>query len=150
MKPNQLVRAAVTAAALTALSAACTPSQIAEWQEWYQSDPEAAMAHANLPEVQAALAEASQTATQPARSGGSVWDRVAQCESGQTWNYNGRSGYDGGLQFHPSTWRGFGGRDFAEFAYQASREEQIIVAERVLDSQGWRAWPACSRKLGLR
>jgi hypothetical protein len=24
------------------------------------------------------------------------------------------------------------------------------VAKRVLAAQGWKAWPACSRKLGLR
>ena len=35
------------------------------------------------------------------------------------------------------------------YAYQASREQQITVAERVLASQGWGAWPACSAKLGL-
>ena len=79
-----------------------------------------------------------------------VWDDVAWCESAQRWDYNGSSGYDGGLQFLPSTWRAYGGRDFAEYAWQASREEQIIVAERVLEDVGWRAWPTCSRKLGLR
>ena len=67
-----------------------------------------------------------------------------------TWTYNGSSGYDGGLQFLPATWRAYGGRDFAEYAYQASREQQITVANRVLDDVGWGAWPACSRKLGLR
>ena len=79
-----------------------------------------------------------------------VWDRLAWCESGGDWDYNGSSGYDGGLQFLPATWRGYGGREFAEYAWQASREEQIIVAKRVLDDVGWQAWPACSRKLGLR
>ena len=79
-----------------------------------------------------------------------VWDRLAQCESGQDWDYNGSSGYDGGLQFLPSTWRAYGGREFAEYAWQASRAEQIIVAERVRADVGWGAWPTCSRKLGLR
>ena len=46
-----------------------------------------------------------------------------------------------------STWRSFGG---SGMPHQASRTEQIAVAERVLDAQGWKAWPACSRKLGLR
>ncbi|HET8614832.1 MAG TPA: transglycosylase family protein, partial [Actinomycetales bacterium] len=32
---------------------------------------------------------------------------------------------------------------------RASRAEQIAIAEKVLDRQGWGAWPACSRKLGL-
>jgi hypothetical protein len=26
---------------------------------------------------------------------------------------------------------------------------QIVTAERVLNNQGWGAWPACSAKLGL-
>jgi uncharacterized ferritin-like protein (DUF455 family) len=46
----------------------------------------------------------------------------------------------------PQTWRAFGGKGQA---YQASRAERIAVAERVLKGQGWDAWPACSRKLGL-
>jgi hypothetical protein len=78
---------------------------------------------------------------------GSAWDRLAQCESGGKWNINTGNGFSGGLQFTPSTWRAFGG---SGPAHQASREQQIAVAERVLAKQGWGAWPACSRKLGLR
>jgi resuscitation-promoting factor RpfA len=77
----------------------------------------------------------------------SAWDRLAQCESGGNWAINTGNGFSGGLQFTPSTWRGFGGQGVA---HHASREEQISVAERVLAKQGWGAWPACSRKLGLR
>lgn len=83
-------------------------------------------------------------------SGGTVWDRLAQCESGQNWSYNGSSGYDGGLQFLPSTWRAYGGGEYASYAWQASRAEQIDIAERVRDDVGWGAWPTCSRRLGLR
>ncbi|AKK05273.1 transglycosylase-like protein [Corynebacterium mustelae] len=79
----------------------------------------------------------------------SDWDRLAQCESGGNWAINTGNGYHGGLQFSPSTWRGYGGQEFAPYAYQATREQQIAVAERVLAGQGWGAWPACSRKLGL-
>lgn len=79
----------------------------------------------------------------------SEWDRLAQCESGGNWAINTGNGYHGGLQFSPSTWRAYGGGEFAPNAYQASREQQIIVAERVLAGQGWNAWPSCSRKLGL-
>jgi len=78
------------------------------------------------------------------------WVRLAECESGSRWSYNGGSGYDGGLQFSPSTWTANGGGEFAQFAWQASAFEQMVIAERVLDQQGWRAWPTCSRKLGLR
>ena len=79
-----------------------------------------------------------------------VWDRVADCESGGDWSINTGNGYSGGLQFSHSTWRAYGGEEFAPLAYQASREQQIVVAERVLDDAGWGAWPTCSRLLGLR
>lgn len=76
----------------------------------------------------------------------SDWDRLAQCESGGNWSINTGNGYYGGLQFSPTTWRAFGG---SGMPHQASRGEQIAVAERTLAAQGWGAWPACSRKLGL-
>jgi glutamate racemase len=38
----------------------------------------------------------------------------------------------------------------ARVAAQASREQQIVVAERVLAEEGWLAWPVCSLTLGLR
>lgn len=79
----------------------------------------------------------------------SDWDRLAQCEAGGNWNINTGNGYHGGLQFSPSTWNANGGQEFAPYAYQASREEQIVVGERVLASQGWGAWPSCTSQLGL-
>ncbi len=80
---------------------------------------------------------------------GSTWDRLAQCESTGNWAINSGNGYYGGVQFSSSTWKGFGGGQYASRADLASREQQIAVAEKVLDAQGWGAWPACSRKLGL-
>ena len=80
----------------------------------------------------------------------SDWDRLAQCESGGNWHINTGNGYHGGLQFNPQTWQANGGGQFAATADQATREQQIVVAERVLASQGWGAWPACTSKLGLR
>jgi hypothetical protein len=99
-----------------------------------------------------AIAGAPLVAVTPSASAApnSTWDRVAQCESGGRWNTNTGNGYHGGLQFSPSTWRGFGGGEFASSAHQASRAEQIVVAERVLARQGWGAWPVCSRKAGAR
>jgi resuscitation-promoting factor RpfA len=79
-----------------------------------------------------------------------VWDRLAQCESSGKWDINTGNGFLGGLQFTPSTWKGFGGSAFAPRADLATREQQITVAERTLAAQGWNAWPACSRKLGIR
>jgi hypothetical protein len=78
-----------------------------------------------------------------------TWDRLAECESGGNWHINSGNGYYGGLQFSAPTWRAFGGARFAFRADLASRPEQITIAEKVLDAQGWGAWPACSRRLGL-
>jgi LysM repeat protein len=77
----------------------------------------------------------------------SAWDKLAQCESGGNWKINTGNGYSGGLQFSPSTWRAFGGKGSP---HNASRAEQIAVAERTLAAQGWNAWPSCSRKAGVR
>ncbi|TYP90428.1 transglycosylase family protein [Blastococcus xanthinilyticus] len=83
----------------------------------------------------------------PAPDPGHDWDAVARCESGGNWSINTGNGYYGGLQFSASTWTGFGGGEFAPRADLASREQQIAVAERVLDVQGRGAWPTCGRNL---
>jgi len=79
----------------------------------------------------------------PAPSGpyNADWDAIAQCESGGNWHLDGV--YDGGLQFHPDTWLAYGGGQYARYAWQASREQQIAVAEKVLAAQGPGAWPHC-------
>jgi len=80
---------------------------------------------------------------------GDRWDQLAICESGGRWDYPPvAGGFSGGIMFHIGTWRAMGGEEFASDAYQATREQQIIVAERVLATSGWRAWPGCSRKFG--
>jgi hypothetical protein len=76
---------------------------------------------------------------------GSSWDRIARCESSGNWRANTGNGYYGGLQFSAATWRAHGGGTYAPLAHQASKQQQIAVAQRVLRSQGWRAWPVCSR-----
>ncbi|MEO3758094.1 transglycosylase family protein [Mycobacterium sp. B14F4] len=75
------------------------------------------------------------------------WDQVAKCESGGNWAINTGNGYQGGLQFSPSTWSGHGGGEYAPAAHLATKEEQIAVAERVLGSQGKGAWPSCGGPL---
>lgn len=80
----------------------------------------------------------------------STWDRLAGCESGNNWSINTGNSFYGGLQFTRGTWLGFGGGSYADRADHATRSQQIAVANRVLAVQGWRAWPACSLKLGLR
>ena len=82
-------------------------------------------------------------------SGSSVWDDLAQCESGGNWSINTGNGYYGGLQFSYDTWHGYDGGEFADYPHQATREEQIIVAERLRAVRGYAPWPACRAKLGL-
>ena len=78
---------------------------------------------------------------------GSVWDRLAQCESSGNWSMNSGNGFYGGLQFMLSTWRAYGGKGYP---HQNSRAQQIAIAQKLQASAGWGQWPACSRKLGLR
>ena len=75
------------------------------------------------------------------------WDQVARCESGGNWSINTGNGYQGGLQFSPSTWAAHGGGEFAPSAQLATRDQQITVAERVLATQGRGAWPVCGHGL---
>ncbi|MDQ0822540.1 nucleoid-associated protein YgaU [Arthrobacter sp. V1I7] len=93
-----------------------------------------------------ALSATSANAAVPGSTATNVWDSLAQCESSGNWAINTGNGYAGGLQFSPSTWAAYGGTGSAA---NASREQQIAVAERVQAGQGWGAWPACAAKLGL-
>ncbi|GAA4078227.1 transglycosylase family protein [Streptomyces shaanxiensis] len=77
----------------------------------------------------------------------SEWDAVAQCESGGNWSINTGNGYYGGLQFSASTWAAYGGTQFAATADQASKDQQIQIAEKVLAGQGKGAWPHCGTGL---
>ncbi|MBO0845262.1 MAG: transglycosylase family protein [Nocardioides sp.] len=80
-------------------------------------------------------------------SGNTVWDQLAQCESGGNWAINTGNGYYGGLQFTISTWQAYGGTGLPS---SASRETQIAIATKVRDaSGGYGAWPACAASLGL-
>ncbi len=80
-------------------------------------------------------------------SGSTVWDALAQCESGGNWAINTGNGYYGGLQFSLSTWRAYGGPGYP---HQQSRETQIAIAEKLRAATGgYGSWPGCSAKLGL-
>lgn len=78
----------------------------------------------------------------------STWDKVAACESSGNWQETAGE-YEGGLQFLNSTWLAYGGGKYAPHAYQATKAQQIIIAEKVLAGQGPGAWPTCSVKAGL-
>ncbi|MFG2342455.1 transglycosylase family protein, partial [Streptomyces yangpuensis] len=77
-----------------------------------------------------------------------TWDKVAQCESGGDWSYSAGPHY-GGLQFAPATWTDFGGNAYAARADLATKRQQILIAEKVLASQGERAWPVCGPAANL-
>jgi len=80
-------------------------------------------------------------------SGSTVWDRLAQCESGGNWATNTGNGYYGGLQFSLGTWHAYGGSGLPS---SNSRETQIAIATKVRNaSGGYGAWPACAASLGL-
>jgi hypothetical protein len=97
----------------------------------------ASMSHATVHEAPTAP---------PVPSDGSVWDRLAGCESGGDWSTNTGNGYYGGLQFSAASWRGVGGTGLP---HEHTRGEQIARAEALLAVQGWGAWPGCARRLGL-
>lgn len=89
------------------------------------------------------------TAASAGAASGDVWDKVAACESTSNWDINTGNGYFGGLQFSRSTWAAYGGTDYAPRADLATRDQQIAIAEKVLEGQGPGAWPVCSGKAGL-
>ncbi|MGJ5756469.1 LysM domain-containing protein [Streptomyces puniciscabiei] len=93
-----------------------------------------------IPLVAAGTADAADATT---------WNKVAACESSGNWSINTGNGYYGGLQFTQSTWEAYGGTRYAPRADLATREQQIAVAEKVLDGQGPGAWPVCSVRAGL-
>lgn len=92
-----------------------------------------------------------QCAPEPLQSqyGVALWDRIARCESGGRWDYppvTNRSGtYSGGVMIGHRWWPKFGGREFAAYPYQASKQQQIIVAERIAREAGldnaWQCYP---------
>ncbi len=90
--------------------------------------------------------EPEETESAPAVGDGSVWDRLAQCESGGNWAANTGNGYYGGVQFSPTTWSSLGAPGLP---HQASREVQIKYASMLQQRSGWGQWPSCAAKLGL-
>lgn len=99
--------------------------------------------------IAGAAAVAGGLATAPTASAASVWDALAQCESGGNWAISTGNGFYGGLQFTRQTWLGYGGGAYAATANLASRDQQIAIAQRVLAGQGPGAWPVCSVRAGL-
>jgi len=79
------------------------------------------------------------------------WDALANCETGGKWNTvdpAGAQGYDGGLGIYRPNWIHYGGLAYAPNAGLATREEQIIVAQRIYNDYGWQAWGCARNTLG--
>ncbi|MFG2354570.1 transglycosylase family protein [Streptomyces sp. NPDC048521] len=80
---------------------------------------------------------------------GTTWDKVAECESGGSWSANTGNGYYGGLQISQDDWDEYGGGQYADSADQASRSQQIAVAEKILADRGTTPWATCALLSGL-
>jgi nucleoid-associated protein YgaU len=145
-----VARAAVTLAAAVLLPVTTAPPATAAAREAPAVPPAEPVARAlsarTLQPVQEAVAF---QAARAAAGAPTVWDRIAECESGGDWHINTGNHYYGGLQFWQETWKQFGGLDYAPRADLATQAEQIAVAEAVLRVQGWGAWPVCARRIGL-
>jgi ferric-dicitrate binding protein FerR (iron transport regulator) len=146
---RKLITAAAAVACVGVLGA-CTPGEVAQWQAWHAQDPAAAEAFAAQPAADPSTPAPAAPEAPSAEPASGVWDRIAACESGGNWSINTGNGYYGGLQMLGSTWRAYGGGEFARLPDQASRAQQITVAERIRGDVGFGAWPACARQLGLR
>jgi hypothetical protein len=133
---QRLRLAVVTAVALGALIALCGAAYAVLGAHAARSNT------ANAAPTAPAASAASDAATSTGK-----WDKIAACETGGDWNTDTGNGYYGGLQFNVTTWHDYGGQGLP---HQASKATQITIAEKVLAKQGWKAWPVCSRKAGLR
>lgn len=112
--------------------------QLANWYSWAAAQP---------PKKSATIPATARLQRSSYSDSESVWDRIAACESGGNWATNTGNGYYGGLQENLTFWRSYGGDEFAERPDLASREQQIVVAERARDSgRGYRPWPECGRR----
>ncbi|MGI8993042.1 MAG: transglycosylase family protein [Nocardioidaceae bacterium] len=134
------------------LTAAVTKIEVHGTKERPAPAPEPAPTPAPAPAPAPTPAPAPAPEPAPAvnyEPGSSVWDTIAQCESGGNWAINTGNGYYGGLQFSAGTWTGYGGGAYAPTANLASREQQIAIAEKVQAAQGWGAWPSCAAQAGL-
>ncbi|MGW4697833.1 transglycosylase family protein [Kitasatospora cineracea] len=103
----------------------------------------AALLTAALASASCALAATDATAASVA-----TWDRVAQCESSGNWSLNTGNGHYGGLQFSYSTWLAYGGAQYAPRADLATKQQQILIAEKTLRAAGPGQWD-CASTAGL-
>jgi LysM repeat protein len=92
---------------------------------------------------------------QAATANSSVLNAIASCESGgkNVRNSTGSSTASGYWQIVNGTWKAHGGLKFAPTAIQATYEEQLQVAQNILNGQGLGAWSESkhcwSKKVGV-
>jgi len=163
MKPRTLIAAAALVAAGCSSHTLTQPEPTTTPEPPPHTVTDVETANANIAEVFRYFATTTTTPpgpnpkptqTPPPTSTSDRWQMLAQCETGGNWQTNTGNGYGGGLQFaHTpswSTWRAYGGEDYAPHPWQATQDQQIAVAKNVLASAGWNAWPGCSSRLGYR
>ena len=101
------------------------------------------------------VAPATYGPVEPAPAVSSVWDAVAECESGGDWQTNTGNGYYGGIQWSAESWEWWKDPDDPPRADLATPQQQIAAAERYVAWEreqgrgGFGPWPGCARKLGL-
>jgi len=93
---------------------------------------------------------ANTVAAAPGLSDTSVWDTLAQCESGGNWATNTGNGLYGGVQIDQGAWLSNSGGAYAPLPSEATREQQIVIAEKVRAAHGYTPWSSCADNLGLR
>ncbi len=138
---------APSAAAAATTAAPQQPSAAERAAAKQAADGTAWMEAAARTEQQRAAAPAPAPAPAAEAPIGAPWVALAECEASGNWAMNSGNGYYGGLQFNLGTWKSHGGNGMP---HENSPAQQIEIAKRVQASQGWGAWPACSRKIGLR
>ncbi|MGK4580144.1 transglycosylase family protein [Kitasatospora sp. HPMI-4] len=96
-----------------------------------------------------AVAIGTLTAATPSMAASvATWDKVAQCESGGNWSINTGNSYYGGLQITMQNWQYYGGTAYAARPDLATKQQQILIAEKILADQGAGAW-GCAPGTGL-
>lgn len=137
---------------LLGFATACTPSQRQAWLDWFDVDPQAAVAFTAQGCGGLGCAVDSADPQHDGDEGSDTagiywpWQELAECESGGNWSTNTGNGYYGGLQFSLTSWSAAGGSGLPS---DASASEQIARGEILQDMQGWGAWPTCARIVGL-
>jgi Transglycosylase-like domain len=82
-----------------------------------------------------------------AAPGADDWMRLRVCESGNNYRTDTGNGFYGAYQFTAGTWHAYGGTGLPS---AAAPVEQDRIALLLYQTRGWRPWPSCSRRLGLR